>query len=160
MTSLHTFFKEMVHCISWWLYHNACVVLFCCVVLIDACIQIRLTTFTVDTSVSSTTFACISVHPINACSAVPTWITVAFDYVYDKQLHIWCMKVYIMQHVKNLYVADMIRWQLLVIYKDIMTNIFVTLIVFSLLCTLSSLKLNWIIQLYINTTWKWQQEFQ
>ena len=47
-----------------------------------------------------------------------------------------------MQHVKNLYVADMIRWQLLVIYKDIMTNIFVTLIVFSLLCTLSSLKLN------------------
>ena len=83
----------MVHCISWWLYHNACVVLFCCIGLIDACIKIRLTTFTVDTSVSSPTFACISVHSINACSAVPTWITVAFDYVYDKQLHIRCMKL-------------------------------------------------------------------
>ena len=64
--------------------------MFC--VLLHASIVIRLTTFTVDTSVSSPTFACITVHSINACSAVPTWITVAFNYVYDKQLYIRCMK--------------------------------------------------------------------
>ena len=105
----------MGHCISWWLYHNACVV------LLHARIVIRLTTSTVDTSVSSTTLACISVHSISACSAVHTWITVAFDYVYDIPLHIRCIKWIFNATRTNLYVADVIRWKILVIYNDNMT---------------------------------------
>ena len=78
--------KEMGHCLSGCLYHNVCDV------LLQESIIIRLTTFTVDTSVSRTAFTCISVHSISARSAVHTRITVAFDYIYDIPLHIRCIK--------------------------------------------------------------------
>ena len=67
-------------------YNNAILI------LLHVCIEISLTTFTVGTSVTSKTFACITVHSISACSAVQTWIAVALDYVYNKQLQFWWMK--------------------------------------------------------------------
>jgi len=64
--------------------------------------------FTVDTSVYSTTFPCASVHSMNAGSAVPTWIAVALDYVYDIQCHFRRMKLIYNAIRTNLYVANVI----------------------------------------------------
>ena len=78
--------KDMCHYILTCFYHNAILI------LLHVSIDIRLTTFTVGTSVTSKTFACISVHTISACSAVQTWIAVALEYVYDKQLQFWRLR--------------------------------------------------------------------
>jgi len=78
--------KDMCHYILSCFYHNAIII------LLHVSIEIRLTNFTVGTSISSTTFAYVSVHCISACSAVQTWIAVALDNVYDKQLQFWWLK--------------------------------------------------------------------